>query len=408
MKGISVWFFLSCKRYLRKFSFLLILLVLPAATFAIRKLEREEGQEVRIAVCTEGEETVGKRQSGKEPQDPLEEMLAESLARQDAETDRGLFRFYRCEDEEQVKAQVASGQAECGYVISGDLRRKLEEQNYKRCIRVYSAPSTVLAELSTEVVFAALMKLYDREIFLDYVAKSELVQKSELGAKPEPEAGSGTGTRVKMQSEAEQGAVQDSESGNQVLALAGELYDKWMNNGSTFRFEYRRLSRAEREKEREGKKVEQEPVRVFPVRGIVAVYLLLAGLYSAVMLGTDEQNGLFVPLSPGMRLACRLAALAAPVFLSALSALGALKTGGCMQEPVREIIAMGSYVVAVCLFAWGMKSVCRRPQAVCCMIPLFLVGSLVFTPVFVDIRQFLPALGWVEKLFLPSYYLRVF
>ena len=66
------------------------------------------------------------------------------------------------------------------------------------------------------------------------------------------------------------------------------------------------------------------------------------------------------------------------------------------------------YCLAVCIFAYGAKAVCRKPQILCCMIPFFLVGSLVFAPVIVDIRQFFPAMGWVEKLFLPSWYLRAF
>ena len=69
MNTILCWFFLSCKRYLRKLSFLLILLALPAGTYLIRGLEEKEGQEVRIAVCTEGEDRKEK------PQIPLEIQL---------------------------------------------------------------------------------------------------------------------------------------------------------------------------------------------------------------------------------------------------------------------------------------------------------------------------------------------
>ena len=65
-------------------------------------------------------------------------------------------------------------------LVDGFIRVK----KYRRCIRVYAAPSTVLASLSTEVVFASLMKLYDREIFLDYVTEAQVLQElpeEELG-----------------------------------------------------------------------------------------------------------------------------------------------------------------------------------------------------------------------------------
>ncbi len=390
MKSGGVWFFLSCKRYLRKVSFLLILLVLPAATFFVRGLEEKEGQEVRIAVCVETADSDGT--DGKTAL--LEEELLEALTKQEGDEEdadgSGLFRFYECGSEEEVKAQVASRQAECGYVFSGNLRGKLDEGDYKRCIRVYSAPSTVLADLSTEVVFAALMKLYDREIFLDYVMEAQVLRDS--------------GGESGWGGEAFDGGMEPG-GAEGLETLAGELYDKWLASGSTFRFAYRYQNRGGQGLDSEGG---TEAAGVFPVRGIVAVYLLLVGMYSAVMLGYDEEKGLFLPLSSGRRLVCRMAVLAAPVFLAALSALGALRTGGCFGDLAREFGVMGVYVLAVCGFSYGLKIICRKPQAVCCLIPLVLVGSLVFSPVFVDIRQFFPEWGWVEKAFLASYYLRAF
>ncbi len=390
MKSGGVWFFLSCKRYLRKVSFLLILLVLPAATFFVRGLEEKEGQEVRIAVCVETADSKGT--DGKTAL--LEEELLEALTKQEGDEEdadgSGLFRFYECGSEEEVKAQVASRQAECGYVFSGNLRGKLDEGDYKRCIRVYSAPSTVLADLSTEVVFAALMKLYDREIFLDYVMEAQVLRDS--------------GGESGWGGEAFDGGMEPG-GAEGLETLAGELYDKWLASGSTFRFAYRYQNRGGQGLDSEGG---TEAAGVFPVRGIVAVYLLLVGMYSAVMLGYDEEKGLFLPLSSGRRLVCRMAVLAAPVFLAALSALGALRTGGCFGDLAREFGVMGVYVLAVCGFSYGLKIICRKPQVVCCLIPLVLVGSLVFSPVFVDIRQFFPEWGWVEKAFLASYYLRAF
>ena len=250
MKSGGVWFFLSCKRYLRKVSFLLILLVLPAATFFVRGLEEKEGQEVRIAVCVETADSKGT--DGKTAL--LEEELLEALTKQEGDEEdadgSGLFRFYECGSEEEVKAQVASRQAECGYVFSGNLRGKLDEGDYKRCIRVYSAPSTVLADLSTEVVFAALMKLYDREIFLDYVMEAQVLRDS--------------GGESGWGGEAFDGGMEPG-GAEGLETLAGELYDKWLASGSTFRFAYRYQNRGGQGLDSEGG---TEAAGVFPVRGM--------------------------------------------------------------------------------------------------------------------------------------------
>ena len=53
MRSVAIWFFLSCKRYVHKISFLAILLLLPMVTIFVRGLEQKEGTEIRIAVWAE-------------------------------------------------------------------------------------------------------------------------------------------------------------------------------------------------------------------------------------------------------------------------------------------------------------------------------------------------------------------
>ncbi len=375
MRSIGIWFFLTCKRYLKKLSFLLILLALPAATFFIRRAERQKAQEIRIAVSVQGEkENSGAGELGENTS--LEQMLLNRLVETGEKEENSLFYFYKCDSEEQLKEEVVTGKAECGYVISSGLRDKLDEKDFKRSILVYSSPSTVLDSLSTEVVFASLMELYGKEIFLDYISGQETVK--------EAAASAGVDNR-------------------QLEVQAEEIYDKWMGNGSTFRFQYRQIGIDESLADEA-----QQAISVFPVRGFVAVYLFITGLYSAVMLGLDEKKGLFLSLRREERRWCRGAVLAAPIFLAFLSGFAALASGGCLQGAGKEAGAMGAYFGAVCLFSYGLKAVCRKTQVMCCLIPLFLVGSLVFTPVFVDIGQFFPEFGWMGKLFLPFYYLRAF
>lgn len=378
MRQAAVWFFLCCKRYLKKWSFLVILLALPAASWAVCRVEQEEGQEIRIALYAE------ETDREKDGESPLEIRLVDNLAERDPK-DKGVFRFYLCADEEEVKDQVASRHAECGYVVSGDLRRRLDERDYRRCIRVYSAPSTVLAELSTEVVCAALMELYDREIFLDYILESEVVDQA-VSSLAETMGSGALGVDPR-------GILEDQ---------AGRLYDKWMNNGSTFRFEYGyRDRRGEAETKETGG-------TLFPVRGIAAVYVFLTGLYSAVMSGYDKERGLFLCLSPGRRRLCSMAVLLAPVCLAAVSGLGAIALGGAAADVGRETGVMAVYVLSVCVFSGLMRAVCRKPGALAVTIPFFLAGSLIFAPVLVDVGRFFPKLGWIERLFLPSWYLRAF
>ncbi len=381
MRETGIWFLLSCKRYLKKHTFLLILLLLPVGAFLIRDREKNDQQNILIAVYArrQGEElgqklAVGQKQE--QTASALEQQLASRLIQIHEERENALFQFYLCDSEEQVKNDVAARKAECGFVLSENLRQKLDTHDAKRCIVVYSAPSTVLASLSAEIVAAALMELYDREIFLNYVA--ETVKEPEAGMEAVPDL-----------------------TEEQIKREAGQLYDKWLESGAVFRFQYRHY---DEEGDLASKESQERDIRIFPVRGMVAVYLFLVGLYSAVMLGMDEEKGLFLPLS-GCRLWRRLAELAAPVFLAGLSGAAALYAGGCLADRTREFLGMAAYIMAVCCFSFVMKCICRKPQVLSCMIPFFLVGSLIFSPVLVDISRFFPETAWVSRLFLPTYYL---
>ena len=55
MRTLWLWFFLSCKRYVHRLSFLVILLLLPVVTLGVRGLEQKEGTWIRIVLCVEGE-----------------------------------------------------------------------------------------------------------------------------------------------------------------------------------------------------------------------------------------------------------------------------------------------------------------------------------------------------------------
>ena len=79
-----------------------------------------------------------------------------------------------------------------------------------------------------------------------------------------------------------------------------------------------------------------------------------------------------------------------------------------MGNGAYELAALAGYSISVTVFSWILGRVCRSEEAVCCLIPFFLVGSLVLCPVFLDIRRYVPEFGMVERLFLPGYYIRLF
>ena len=124
MKKVILWFFLCCKRYLKRIPFLLLLAALPLTALAASRMENGKDGTVRIAVCC---------------LDPEPASLGNRLKENLLARDTGLFSFYPCENEQQVRDHVAARKAECGYLIPENLEQKINSGRFKRSITVFSA-----------------------------------------------------------------------------------------------------------------------------------------------------------------------------------------------------------------------------------------------------------------------------
>ena len=181
----------------------------------------------------------------------------------------------------------------------------------------------------------------------------------------------------------------------QFSALTAEMED-----GSTFRFEYVYTYSPGQTGNGSGETGTAAPSPgLFPVRGLTAVFLFITGLYSAVTAAEDSRRGLFTPLPVRLRLPCRFASLAAPVALAALSGLSAvllsggpgISSGGAAAI-LPEAAAMALYALAVSIFSMALGAILKTPEALGAAIPFFIIGSLVFCPVFFDAERLLSAL----------------
>lgn len=152
---VLTWFWLSCKRQLKHLFFVAALILVPVCLYAFTLIEERDSGKILIGVYSEDREFVP---------EIFEALLSQS----------GMFEFYICESEELLKDDVASRKAECGYVFKEGLKEKLDERDFKRSILVYSAPSTMTAELSQEVVFAAMFEVYGEYLLEQFVDQSDV------------------------------------------------------------------------------------------------------------------------------------------------------------------------------------------------------------------------------------------
>ena len=345
MNKMGLWFYLSLKRQTKRLFFLLLLLALPAGLWLLREAERPEEDAIAIALYA-GESDWNRRVA--------DELLSGEHS----------FEFYLSGSEEELREDVAARRAECGYIFSEDLLEKLESGRFKRSITLVAAPSTAVDKLSSEVVFSGLFTVWGRSLLETYSREGEVFQgEKEVWKRLEP------------------------------------MYDHYLENGSTFAFQY----------ETEGRTQLGKPSmkQTFPARGLTAVFIFVMGLTAAVTVCEDEKRGLFSTLSGLGREAAVFSCLAAPVFLSCVSGFAALAAAGQLSSSswILEGIRLIVYGGMCTLFSWGLCRIVKNPLAVACLIPFFASASLILCPVFIELSMFFPWASAAAKFFLPYYYL---
>lgn len=359
-----MWFWFSMKRELKRIWFAAALLLFPFLLWLSDGAARADDGMLDVALYA-GEQADGLTRriverlveeedaAGEEPEDA-------------AQKESDGFRFYLCPDLETLQEDVETRRAECGYVFPDDLEEMLDSGQWKRSIILYRAPSTVADALSSEVVFAALMEEYGKEILMDFMTSDQLF------------------------------AELDQEL---VRRETEELWEKYRSGGSTFSFVYETA---------QGEAADAKGTAALPARGLAAVWLFMAGLFAAVTVSQDERRGLFVSLPAGQRGVCRVAVMAGPAALAALSGLLGLAAAGILEPLWYEAAAMGIYLAAVVAFSAVLQRLIPHPAAICSLIPVFLLGSLFLCPVFFDAGRLVPRLETLGRLFLPFYYLKAF
>ena len=356
MRQMGIWFWLSIKRWLLHPGFAALLILIPVLMAGIRSLEPEKTEKITIGVWAEG--------------DGLGQETAQELSTRD-----GMFQFVLYASEDEAIEAVETREAECAYLFPADLQERLAGGDYRRCIAVCTAPSTILEPLTGEIVFAALASRYDGVLLEEYAEQEEAF--GEL-----------------------------DETGREQHR---ELYEKYRTDGSTFRFEYASLDEyTGKPGTGMGAETGQSGDGVFPVRGLTAVFVFLAAFFAACSTGQDEQRGLFAPLPAAVRPLCRWAALAAPVALAALSSLAALRAAGEWTETFFELGAMAAYALISALCGEIAARIVRKPQVLAALIPFMALALLVICPVFFDAGRWIGEVSAVRRVLPPAWYLSWF
>lgn len=354
MKKIGLWCLLLTKRQLKNTMFLIILLLIPITAFVTSQMEGfRETEDIFVALYARD----------------YDEMAANTI--KDLLEDTDVYHFYICNSEEELMEEVQKGRAECGYIFGENITERVAKEKYKNNIIQVKKNSSVIADSINETVFSSFFKFFTRETILNYVKSNEKF------------------------------AEMDSEG---LLQLDG-AFSSYLNGNHTFHVEFKEMGG--RDDFSEAETIETEEA-AFPLRNIMSVLIMAGAILGVLSWLTDREKGVFAPMKYDFVTISRPLYVLIPTILLAVCSLCSMAASGTMTFWVREFLVMAAYVFL--LTAAGVLATCvvKRSIWIISAFPVLIIGSLILCPVFIDLSVYLPGIQYVQRLFLPYYYMKMF
>ncbi|MBO5005833.1 MAG: hypothetical protein J6C89_00160 [Clostridia bacterium] len=335
------------KRFLKKPGFIALLLVVPCLVLALNIASKGESGMVTVALAA------------KDKTDALASQIMTDIA-----DGSSLIRFVECETPEEAVKLVERADADAAWIFPAELAGKIDdfvENRNKRFsfAEVVVREDTVMLGLARERLYSVLYPYCSRALYQNYIERNV----TELSALTEEELIS--------------------------------YYDEINAEGDDlFVFSYSDAGQ-------DASDAANMNYITAPVRGLLALFTVMAGFAVALFYMQDEREGRFVnfarkrrfPIMAGYYF-CAIFDVAVVVFLS-------LVFSGVFYSFWKELLLILLYIPLCVGFCMLVSQICASRRLLGSLLPLLAVAMIVVCPVFFDIG--LPRV--ITLIFPPTYYL---
>lgn len=343
MKKILKWCSLLTKRLYKKVTFVLILVLIPVLILAYGSAAQEDSGMITIALACEGS-------------DPLARQVMDSLLQSTQ-----IIRYVEYQTPEIAEEKVRMGKADAAWIFKDDLQARIAEFALSRSRRnavvtVLERESTVTVMLTREKLSGALFAACSESMYIGYIRQNV------------PEL--------------------DGVSDEKLM----EYYDNISLDNQLFEID--NVADADPGEEKAG-------YLITPVRGLLAVVIVLCGLATAMYYIQDCQKGTFAWVSEKKMVWVELGCQMISVLNVSVVVLIALALLGQTVSPGREFLIVVLYGLTVAVFSMTVRRLCGGLRSLGTLLPLLLVVMIVVCPVFFD----LGILRNLQYLFPPTYFI---
>lgn len=345
MKRILIWCALLCKRLYKKPTFLVLLAIIPLLVLGYGMTAREESGMLTVALAS------------RTPQvEPLTQKVWQQLQQSE------VIRYVCCESPEAAAQLVRQGDANVAWVFEENIEQKIYDFAARRTranafITILEPENRTMLKLAREVVSGVMFPHCSEAVYLTYIRENapELAQLTD----------------------------------EQLL----EYYRNAVFSDSLFEFT-----------DIQGNVTQESDTQssylLAPVRGMLAVVVMLAGLATAMYYLRDAQQGTFAWLPQRLHfwveLGCQMISIANILAVVLL----ALALTGQAHSLARELPAAILFGLCAAAFAMLVRRLTGGVRGLAMATPILVVVMLVVCPVFFD----LGALRKLQLLLPPTYF----
>lgn len=329
---VFTWYILLNKRLLKRYSFILMLVLLPLLLFGLKSVSKEESGILHIALVLEENSYINN-----EIKKELTDKESIILIKEERNKDEAL-------------SMLKSGKFDAVWILPKNIEEKINKYLSKGdyLIEVYEKENSTILNLAREKLYKAVNPFISYQVYEKYMHK--LLSYNELN-------------------DGEKKAIDTD---------LKKYYNKQDIDKNLLKFVYI-------DGDEYVEKQDKKTYLLSPVRGLVAMWLVLCAMAVNIYFLQDEKSGLFVWIDRKSRWLFSLAYQFAIMFNLALFSaliLWLMKMG---EGGLRQLLAMGLLLVSAIAFTSLLRLVFRNMNILISLIPIMLLYLLISAPIFIDI-----------------------
>lgn len=349
MKKILTWILLFQKRILKKPMFQITILLIPILLFLLFTFNKSSDSLVRVALISGNDE------------------YSQNFVKDLLDSSNHVISYYQCYDESQMRKDVLTGKAECGYIMPDDMPRKIAQFSSKKKQGIITAivkKESISTKIVNEIIYGRLFSERAYPVLKDF--------------------------------------INEKQPDRLTSAEDEKMYDafsKYLIEPLMFSFEYADGSKNDLLNNDDS----SHNYYMLPVRGILSVLILVSSMSGVLMLSNDDRKNTWGFIRLSKRPAFNYFYIFMSILPIAICSLAAIFITGISTNVLNEIRLMVLYTLLLTGFSNLLKALIKNIYVLCSLIPVTVLLSLIICPVFIDIGSIVPQSRFV-RLFLPTNY----